>query len=212
MAYDLEEQEQLATLKAFWNRYGNFLLTAVTVVLLAIAGWRAWGWYQVREAAAASVIYDQLQVAAQARDVDKVKAAAGTLVEKHGRTAYGPMGALLAARVYFEAGDLKAARAPLQWVMDNAADDALRQLARVRLAGVLLDQQAYDEGLKLLAGSPPARFEAEWSDRRGDLLLAQGKTDEARAEYRTALDKARADAPMRRVIQLKLDALGGAAS
>jgi predicted negative regulator of RcsB-dependent stress response len=210
MAYDLEEQEQLATLKAFWNRYGNFLLTAVTVVLLAIAGWRAWGWYQVREAAAASVIYDQLQVAAQARDVDKVKAAAGTLVEKHGRTAYGPMGALLAARVYFEAGDLKAARAPLQWVMDNAADDALRQLARVRLAGVLLDQQAYDEGLKLLAGTAPVGFEAEWADRRGDLLIAQGKAEEARAEYRTALEKAGKSAPLRRVIQIKLDALGGA--
>ncbi|MBU6271383.1 MAG: tetratricopeptide repeat protein [Betaproteobacteria bacterium] len=210
MAYDLEEQEQLATLKAFWARYGNFLLTALTVVLLAIAGWRAWGWHQAREAAAASVIYDQLQVAAQARDVDKVRAAAGTLVEQHGRTAYGPMGALLAARVYFEAGDLKAARAPLQWVMDNAADDALRQLARVRLAGVLLDQQAYDEGLKLLAGAAPAGFEAEWADRRGDLLIAQGKTEEARAEYRTALEKAAKAAPLRRVIQIKLDALGGA--
>ena len=210
MAYDLEEQEQLATLKAFWNRYGNFLLTLLTVVLLAIAGWRGWGWYQAREAAAAAVVYDQLQVAAQARDVDKVKAAAGTLVADYGRTAYGPMGALLAARVYFDAGDLKGARAPLQWVIDNARDEAMRHLARVRLAGVMLDQQAYDEGLRLLEGAAPAGFEAEWSDRRGDLLLAQGKTDAARAEYRTALEKAGKAAPLRRLIQLKLDALGGA--
>jgi hypothetical protein len=43
MAYDLEEQEQLATIKAFWRQYGSLLLTAVTVVLLAIAGWRGRG-------------------------------------------------------------------------------------------------------------------------------------------------------------------------
>jgi predicted negative regulator of RcsB-dependent stress response len=86
----------------------------------------------------------------------------------------------------------------------------MRHLARVRLAGVLLDQQAHDEGLKLLAGAAPAGFEAEWADRRGDLLLAQGKPEEARAEYRTALEKAGKSAPLRRIIQIKLDALGGA--
>jgi predicted negative regulator of RcsB-dependent stress response len=97
-------------------------------------------------------------------------------------------------------------------VVDKAADDGMRELARVRLAGLLLDEKAYDEGLKLLSGTPPAAFAAAWADRRGDLLLAQGKDAEARAEYQSALDKAEAGAPMRRVIQLKLDALGGSAS
>jgi predicted negative regulator of RcsB-dependent stress response len=212
MAYDLEEQEQLATIKAFWRQYGNLLLTAVTVVLVAIAGWRGWGWHEARQAGAAAVVYEQLQAAARERNVERIKSTAGTLVGEYGRTSYAPMGALLAARAHVDAGDAKSARPLLQWVIDKSPDDAMRHLARVRLAGLLLDEQAYDEGLKLLAGSPPPRFEAEWSDRRGDLLLAQGKTDEARAEYRSALDKARPDAPMRRVIQLKLDALGGAAS
>ena len=53
MAYDLQEQEQIDELKAFWNRYGNFILTVVTVVLLAIAGYRGWGWYEARQATAA---------------------------------------------------------------------------------------------------------------------------------------------------------------
>jgi len=39
MAYDLEEQEQLAELKALWNKYGNFILTVVTVVLLGFAAY-----------------------------------------------------------------------------------------------------------------------------------------------------------------------------
>ena len=211
MAYDLEEQEQLASFKAFWNRYGNFLLTVVTVVLLAIAGWRGWGWYQAREAAAAAVVYEQLQVAVQSKDLAKVKAAAGTLFEQYGRSAYGPMGALVAAKAYFDGGDLKAARAPLQWVIDNASDDEFKHLARVRLAGIMLDQEAYDEGLKLLSAEPSVRFAAAYADRRGDLLLAQGKTDEARAAYQQAIDKSDTRSPMRRVIQVKLDALGGAA-
>ena len=211
MAYDLEEQEQLASFKAFWNQYGNFILTVVTVVLLAIAGWRGWGWYQAREAAAAAVVYEQLQVAVQSKDLAKVKATAGTLFEQYGRSAYGPMGALVAAKAYFDGGDLKAARAPLQWVIDNAKDDEFKHLARVRLAGILLDQEAYDEGLKLLSAEPSARFASAYADRRGDLLVAQGKTDEARAAYQQALDKADAKNPMRRVTQVKLDALGGAA-
>ena len=179
--------------------------------LLAIAGWRGWGWYQAREAAAAAVVYEQLQVAVQSKDLAKVKAAAGTLFEQYGRSAYGPMGALVAAKAYFDGGDLKAARAPLQWVIDNASDDEFKHLARVRLAGIMLDQEAYDEGLKLLSAEPSVRFAAAYADRRGDLLLAQGKTDEARAAYQQAIDKSDTRSPMRRVIQVKLDALGGAA-
>ena len=138
------------------------------------------------------------------------EAFAGTLFEQYGRSPYGPMGALVAAKAYFDGGDLKAARAPLQWVIDNAKDDEFKHLARVRLAGILLDQEAYDEGLKLLSAEPSARFASSYADRRGDLLVAQGKTDEARAAYQQALDKADAKSPMRRITQVKLDALGGA--
>ena len=66
MAYNLEEQEQLESLKAFWNRYGNFIVTIVAVLALSIAGWRAWGWYQERQSTQASVVYEQLRQAAAA--------------------------------------------------------------------------------------------------------------------------------------------------
>ena len=89
MAYNLEEQEQIATLKAFWNQYGNFILTLITIVLLAIAGWRGWGWYQSRQAADASAVYEQLKSAVQAKDAAKVKDAAGTLFEKYGEMPAG---------------------------------------------------------------------------------------------------------------------------
>ena len=212
MAYDLEEQEQIATLKAFWNQYGNFILTLITIILLAIAGWRGWGWYQSRQATEAAAVYEQLKVAAQAKDVAKVKDAAGTLFEKFGGTAYGQMGALLAAKAYHDAGDDKAAKAPLQWAVDKAQDEEFRQLARVRLAGILLDEKAYDKALELLPMESAGRFAGEFADRRGDVMLAQGKRDDARAAYKLALEKLDERSPMRRLVQLKLDALGGVGS
>ena len=115
MAYDLQEQDQLDAFKAYWNKYGNFLLTVVTVVLLAIAGWRGWGWWQQKQAAEASVLYEQLRDAVERKDVGKVKQSSGPLFEKYSGTIYGSMGALLAARAYHDAGDLKGAKAPLQW-------------------------------------------------------------------------------------------------
>ena len=95
MAYDLQEQDQLDAFKAFWNKYGNLLLTVVTVVLLAIAGWRGWGWWQQKQGVEASVVYDQLREAAEKKDIAKVKQAQGQLFEKYSGTVYGGMGALV---------------------------------------------------------------------------------------------------------------------
>ena len=208
MAYNLEEQEQLENLKAFWKQYGNFILTVITVAALAVAGWRGWGWYQAREAAQASAVYEQLREAATARDVAKVRAVAGTLFEQYGSTAYGEMAALVAARAYVDAGDPKAARVTLEWAVSNAKDDEFRHAARLRLAALLIDEKAYDDAGKLLAVDAPGKFAGEYADRRGDLLTAQGKPDEARAAYRKALEALGPDSPMRRLVQLKLDALG----
>lgn len=208
MAYDLEEQEQIDNLKAFWNQYGNFILTVLTVVLLGIAAFRGWGWYQGQQAAQASVVYDQLQAAAQRKDIAKVKETAGTLFESYGRTVYGQMAALVAAKAYHDSGDARAAKAPLQWLVDKGGEGEFAMVARVRLAGILLDEKAFDEGLKLLAGDA-GRFAGEFADRRGDLLLAQGKVDDARAAYKLALEKLDERSPLRRAVQLKLDGLGG---
>lgn len=209
MAYNLEEQEQLENLKAFWNQYGTFILTVIAVIALAVAGWRGWGWYQGRQAAQAAVVYEQLREAASARDVAKVREAAGTLFERHGGTAYGQMAALVAARAYVEAGDPKAAKVPLEWAVSNAQDEEFRHAARLRLAALLLDEKAYDEAQKVLAVQATGRFAGEYADRRGDLLVAQGKPVEARAAYRQALESLAPDSPLRRLVQLKLDSLGG---
>ena len=209
MAYNLEEQEQLENLKAFWKQYGNFILTVVVVAALAVAGWRGWGWYQAREAAQAAVFYEQLREAATVKDVARVRSTAGTLFDQYAGTAYGQMAALVAARAYVEAGDIKAAKVPLEWAVSNARDDEFRHAARLRLAALLLDEKAYDQASKVLAVQAAGRFAGEYADLRGDVLVAQDKPVEARAAYRQALEALAADSPLRRLVQLKLDSLGG---
>jgi len=208
--YDLEEQEQLAELKAFWKQHGNLILIAISAALFAVAAFRGWSWYQSSQAVQASAVYAELQKAAAASDTKKVRDLAGTLIEAYPRSLYAALGALVSAKVHFDAADPKTARAQLQWVVDQSRDPEMQAIARLRLANVLIDEQAYEDALKILAAKPDRPFEALFEDLRGDVLLAQGKPDDARTAYRAALAKAQPnDAAGRELIQLKLDALGG---
>lgn len=212
MAYDLQEQEQLASIKAWWDKYGNFILTVVTAVLLAIAAYNGWGWYERREASQAAVLYDEMKTALNGNNAARVKELAGALVERHPRTVYAAMAALHAARAHHDANDVAGAKAQLRWVIDRSGHEEFTLVARVRLAGVLLDEKAFDEALGLVTGEVPDAHATTFADRRGDILLAQGKSAEARAAWQQALAKADAQHPLRNIIQLKLDSLPAAAA
>lgn len=208
-AFDLEEQEQLAELKAWWQRYGNLLITGITLALLVFAAWNGWKWYQRTQAGNAAALYGELQKAAGTSDTKKVRELAGNVLEQFPGTAYAPLAALISAKAYFDAGDLKAARVQLQWVVDKARDPELQAIGRLRLASVLLDDKAYDDALKVLAVTPDPAFEGLFADLRGDVLAVQGKKSDARTAYKAALDKVKpADAASRDFIQFKIDALG----
>jgi len=209
--YDLEEQEQIDTLKTWWKMYGNLVTGVVVAGSLAVIGWQGWNWYQRSQAAQASAIYGVLEQAVAARDAQKVKAAAGELAEKFGGTTYAALGALVAARQSFEAGDLKTARAQLTWAAENGKDE-IRDIARLRLASVLLDEKAYDEALKQLEAAHAAAFAARFLELKGDVLAAAGKKPEARAAYQAALDKGEVregrGGAGRELLRQKLDSLG----
>ncbi|MDR0775424.1 MAG: tetratricopeptide repeat protein [Azonexus sp.] len=209
--YDLEEQEQIDSLKTWWKMYGNLVTAVVAAVALATVGWQGWNWYRNNQAGQAAAIFAVLEDAFAAGDAQKVKTAAGELTEKFAGTSHAALGALLAARQSFDAGDLKTARTQLAWVVDNGRDE-VRDLARFRLAAVLLDEQQYDEALKQLAAAPAPAFAARFQELRGDVLVAQGNRSEARAAYRAAFDQIGEAAGVgRELLQQKLDSLGEAA-
>jgi predicted negative regulator of RcsB-dependent stress response len=210
MALDLEEQEQLAELKSWWKANGNLVVAVVVAAMLAFAGWRYWGIYQANKAAEAAALYETLGKAAQAGDAKALRDAGGALAENYPSTLYAPMGALVAARFYYDRSDLKSAKAQLQWVIERSSSDEMRDLARLRLAAVLLDEKAYDEALKQLDAPHAAAYEAQYAALKGDVLVAKGQPAEAKAAYKLALDKAdQQDAQFRDSVRMRLDALGG---
>ena len=205
--YDLEEQEQLAALKAWWKENGGAILLGATLVLAAIAAWNGWMWYQRSQSAQAAVLYDTLQKAARANDLKATRETAGAILESYPRSAYAPLAALVSAKVHFQTGDLKTARAQLQWVIEHSGSDEIRAIATLRLASVLLDDNEPDAALKILESKPPSGFEALFASQRGDIFATQKKRSEARAAYKAALEKAEAGA-LRYTLRLKLEALG----
>jgi predicted negative regulator of RcsB-dependent stress response len=209
--YDLEEQEQIDSIKTWWKMYGNLVTSVVTVACLAVIGWQAWNWYQRGQSTQAAAIYSVLEQAVSARDAQKIKAAAGELAEKYGSTNYAVLGALLAGKQSFDASDLKTAKVQLSWAADNGKDE-LKDIARLRLAAVLLDEQAYDEALKQLEASHAPAFAARFQELKGDVLAAQGKKPEALAAYKAAQAKSEGKTGVgSELLQQKIDSMGEAA-
>lgn len=215
--YDLEEQEQLDELKTWWKMHGSRLTTALTVVMLALAGWQGWKWYQRDQSIQASALYAGIEKAIVAKDAKQARQLAGEIIDKHPRTSYAALGALLSARAQADAGEGKTAQAQLQWAAENAGDAPLRDLARLRLAVLMMDDKAYDEALKQLAVAPSPAFAPRYGELKGDILLAQGKKAEAVEAYRAAvaaLEEIRKDdtAPPHGayldVLKLKMEAAG----
>jgi predicted negative regulator of RcsB-dependent stress response len=217
--YDLEEQEQLDELKTWWKMHGNLVTGIMVALALAVVAWQGWNWWQRQQAAQASAVFSALQTASAQRDAKRARELAGELIDKYSVTNYAGMGALLAARAQVDAGDSKNARVQLAWAAENARDPGLRDLARLRLAAVMLDDKAYEDAMKQLVAEPDVAFAARFAELRGDIFAAQGKSVEARNAYDMALtkfdalakdDESRQRGGYKAVIQAKRDALGTA--
>lgn len=205
---DLEEQEQIDQLKHFWAQYGNLITWALIVVLGGFAAWNGWNWWQRSQSIKAAALYDEIERAADARDAEKIERALADMKDQFGGTSFAVQGAMLAAQSLFEAGKPDGAKAALSWVADSGSDESYKAVARLRLAGVHLQAQAYDEALKVLEAPMPEAYVALAADRRGDVLMAQGKTEEAKAQYQKAWDTMSDRTEYRQLVQVKLAALG----
>ena len=213
MAYNLQEQEQIDELRAFWQRWGTPILAVVTVALLAYAGYKGWDWYQWRQAQAASSHYGQVLEAVDRKDAAAIKSRSQDVMNSYKSTVFAQMAGLVAGRALLDGGDRAGAADALRWVADNGRNAEFRLLARLRLSALQLDDKAWDQALATLnspdleASSPDLK--AEFADRRADILFASGKPKEARAEYDRALTLATPQNALREAIELKRDAIRG---
>ena len=189
MPLDLEEQEQLDQLKAFWQKYRNLITGVATVVLFAYAAYSGYQWWRNSQAASASQLYETMIVAINKGDKDQTLLAADDLQKQFPRTPYAAMSSLVAAKIASDAGDAAKAIDYLRWAAQNAADDGYLALAKLRLAAQLIEQGAekdFAEADAILKEKPISGFEALWLERRGDWYLAQKKITDARTSYEAA--------------------------
>ncbi len=205
---DLEEQEQLDELKHFWKTYGNLITWVLIAAFGTIAAYNGWQYWQRTQAVQASALFDEVERAAQAGDADRVNRAFNDIKDKFGRTVFAPQAGLMAAKVAIDKGNTDAAKAALAWVAEKASDEGYQAVARLRLASVLVEAKAYDEAMKHLNAAFPKEFEALAADRRGDIHNLQGRKDQAKAEYTKAFQGLDERSEYRRLVEVKLNAMG----
>lgn len=209
MALDLEEQEQIDEFKDWWRKNGTYVIGAVAAFVIGVSGWKGYEVWSAKQAGESMALFERAMQAAMANDAKSVKELTGQIMENYSRSGYAVPAAWMAGKTNFTAGDLKSAQAQYQYALDHAGDKGLEQLARLRLAAVLLDQKDYAGAQKLLEVEPDAAFAVLFADLKGDVMAIQGKDEEARAAYKLALEKIDAKSPMKAMVEAKLDSVGG---
>lgn len=207
---DTHEQEQLDALKAWWKENRNWMIAAVLVALAVWAAIAGWKYYQHKQASEASMLYAEVMKQVASNDPKRINDAVNALVEKYASTAYASRAQLLAVQVNTQFKDMDTAKKQLEWVIAHGSERGLQDTARLRLGSILLDEKKYDDAMKMLNEAQAEAFTGLYADLKGDVLAAQGKNDEARAEYKKAYDSLDAKSSYRTLVQLKLDGLGGA--
>lgn len=207
MALDLEEQDQLDALKTWWKANGNKVLAVVVIAAVSVVGYQGWNRYQQQQAEAASDKF-MLLGDTSPTDVKTIQTLADEIMEQYPSTPYAARAALLSAKVNYNAKDVESAKAQSEWAYRNAKEDAVRTLAQLQLAAILLEQDDHEGALKLLDEKHESSFDGLFADLKGDALVAQGKVEEAKAAYQTALQAFELGSRYARYTQHKLEALG----
>jgi len=206
---DYSEAEQMERARSWLKENAVWIIAGIAIGAGGLGGWR---WYQERrdaQAETASARYEELVDAYSRRDNVRGSTLLEELNREYAWTPYASLGSLIAARVQVEANELDKAAASLKSVMDNAKDDELKMVARLRLARVQSALGKNDEALATLKIDSPGEFAPRLADTRGDVLLAKGDRDGALREYlaaRSAENDGRVDIEL---LDLKIRDLGG---
>ena len=200
------EEETVEHLKQWVRENGLAIILGVIIGLGGISGARYWFHYQKTQAEEASIIYDNVASSLTAEKYVDVIQQGKQLIDNYGGTSYAILGAFAMAKASLATGDAAAARDQLAWALKQADDDAMKHIARIRLARLFVDAKDYDAALKLITDTSHGAFGSLYEELRGDIFTMTDKINQAREAYRLALVGAK-DPSRRQFVQMKLDNL-----
>lgn len=204
------EEQQVEAIKQWWKENWASVIGGVLIGIGIIFGGRMWLQNQDLQARSASAAYEAMMSAMNSGQTDISLEFSTNLMTQFADSPYAAFAALSSARVKLEQNDAVAGRAHLQWVIDNAGDEELQHIARVRLARLLLAEGEFAEAIKLANAGDGSSFRGSYDEIKGDAYLAQQQPEQARAAYASALAHLDPAAGIRELIQMKLDNLGAA--
>lgn len=208
MAELTTDDEKVEAIKKWWKENGTAVVAGIVIGLVAVFGWRAWVNHQDQLGQRASLAFEQVLMATAGGQYELAANQAEALRKEYDNTAYAALADLALAKVRAEQEHLAGAADALRSALAKAPTPGLAKLAALRLAQVLIAQDALDDALAVIdAQDDGGAFSADFAGLRGDIALAQGNRSKARAAYERAIA---GGAGLQRLIELKLQDLPAA--
>lgn len=208
MKLNLEEQESIAKLKYFFRDYGKYIALALSVLIIVYVLNSVWNWKQQKDSMLAAADYQNVVVAVATNNASLTNTLTERMMQKYPKNEYTAMALMLASKSAKTTNKNNLAEKYLNFIIDKSKDDGLVNVARLRLADVYIDEHKLSLVLPLLLQKHDKNFDALYYSKRGDLHLAQGKLDEARLAYKTALTMAGDNQEVASLINMRLEVLG----
>lgn len=207
MAYDLEEQEQLDEFKAWWAKNGRMVSSIVLIGVLAYAGWQGYHYWISKKSTEASNIYQAL-VTTEPGKLDAIKSQATQLTADYSVTPYAGRAAVFLAKSQYESKDLEGAEKQLNWAIENAKESSVKAIAALQLAGIQYEKKDYAAAKKTLEGIQDKGYLGLKDNLLGDVLLSEGKTEDAKKAFVDALKYLDPQGRLFQLTKQKLESLG----
>jgi predicted negative regulator of RcsB-dependent stress response len=201
------EEEQVEAIKKWWKENGTSVIAGLVIGLGAVFGWQGWNSYQERIGREASVSFSQLLGAVNSENTDLASKQAELLRMDYDSTNYAVLAAMAQARLKLAQGDAAAARAQLEWAIENSSNASLSTLAQLNLARLYLNDGELETAAEL-ADVQAGGFAGEFAELRGDIAAAKQELSAARDAYAQALVLSVSNPEL---VQMKLDDLATAA-
>jgi len=196
------DEEKGEEIKQWWRDNGRSVILGCIVSAAIIFGGRYWMTYQQALASNASVVYQQVVLSLNDDNISSAEDKTQQLFSEFSSTPYAVFAAFEMAA---QSVDTVSAQSYLEWVMAHADLLAHKELARLRLAQLLMNDEKFEQSLSLIEQSESPAFSSLLSELRGDILVAQGNTHEARAAYQNAMLTLSQGEPRKQLLQVKLD-------